>query len=489
MSEQVIITLKYIDQEKEIELFHNTQKTVLDTFQEEEILLPGLCNGARICGKCMVRFCGYAPLPTQKDRAVIDSDKLRNGYRLACAARPTKNCVIETIFHKEENIKIVSDSLIDFSEKENIREDIKSNQTMVAVDLGTTTIAMQLFDSGSGRVWETYTCLNPQRSYGIDVLSRIKAGSEGKADILRRLVEDALTAGLKQLIRYGKDHGLDSPELVVIACNTTMGHLFMGYPTETLGKSPFSAVSIEIEDVQWNGIRTIILPGISAFVGGDIVAGLYTCDRHHRCPKTWMFLDLGTNAEMTIGNEESFLCTAAAAGSAFEGNDSKNSRATDKINMISQLLRSGIVDETGLLQEPYFETGISKDHIFITQEDIRNIQMAKAAIRAGIFFLTKNFGVAKYEDIHKIYIAGGFGFYLDKDAAAQIGLIPQELIERIEVVGNTSLTGARLFGQSFKKDVKEIIHLQKIVKRSNAFNLAEQKEFEKIYINYMNFSI
>ena len=497
MSEQVIIKLKNIDQEKEINLFHNTRKTVLDTLQEKEFLLPGLCNGAGLCGKCVVRFCGYAPLPTQKDRAVIDSDQLRKGYRLACTARPTKDCAVETAFHTDDYIDIISDSLIDFTKQGNYAENADSVHTMVPVDLGTTAIAMQLFDSASGKVWDTYTCMNPQRGFGIDVLSRIKAANEGKANLLRRMIHEALTAGLEHLMGFGKEHELKEPDLIVIACNTTMAHLFMGYSTENLGKSPFSPVSIETEDMEWNGVRTIILPGISAFVGGDIVAGLYTCDLYHRniekkgivSPRTWMFLDLGTNAEMTIGNEEGFMCTAAAAGSAFEGNDSKNIKGTEKISLISHLLKSGIINETGLLQEPFFETGISKDHIFITQEDIRNIQMAKAAIRAGIYFLRENFGVSKYESIDRLYIAGGFGFYLDKDAAVQIGLIPQELRERIEVVGNTSLIGARLFGQFFMKNENEIMNVKEIVKSSKTYNLAEQKDFEKNYINNIKFSI
>ena len=115
--------------------------------------------------------------------------------------------------------------------------------------------------------------------------------------------------------------------------------------------------------------------------------------------------------------------------------------------------------------------------------------MAKAAIRAGIYFLRENFGVSKYESIDRLYIAGGFGFYLDKDAAVQIGLIPQELRERIEVVGNTSLIGARLFGQFFMKNENEIMNVKEIVKSSKTYNLAEQKDFEKNYINNIKFSI
>lgn len=484
-----------INNEKEIVLFHHPNHTLLETLRENEVHLPGLCNAAGLCGRCMVKYCGYAPLPTQKERLVIGVDQLREGCRLACVSRPVKDCMIETVFGKEENINIVSAGIMDFTEDINVIDG--SKHTLAAVDLGTTTIAMQLLDADSGRVWDTYTCLNPQRSYGMDVLTRIKASNEGNAAILKKLVTDALTEGLKQLIQFCANHKLETPELVVIACNTTMGHLFMGYQTEALGRSPFSPVYIGIEDFQWNQMRTILLPGISAFVGGDIIAGLYACDKYHEnrkkkgmpSPETWMFLDLGTNAEMVIGNKEEFLCTAAAAGSAFEGNGLKNAKGTEKISALSRLLKNGIVNETGLLQEPYFEKGIVIDEIHITQEDIRDIQMAKAAIRAGIFFLTKNFGVSEYENINTLYIAGGFGFHLDKDAAVKIGLIPEKLQDKIEVVGNTALTGAGLFGRFFIKNNKEKEAVDKIVKKSMSFNLAEQKEFEKKYIEYMNFSL
>lgn len=628
MSERIRITIRSEENNAQYELLHDTGKTLLETMREGTVLLPSLCSGLGKCGKCMVRFCSYAPFPTQTDRSMIAPDKLREGYRLACTARPRRECVVEADFVKEKaeeegRLQVVTEYYAadgrswgekKFEEVQMIRENDRgmhlvkesadgmhvekrteemqverraeeiqearrgeeiqearraeeiqeekrteemqqkgknfdSGRTLAAADIGTTTIAMQLIEIGSGCIRDTFTSLNPQRSYGMDVISRIKASNEGRGETLRKLVRDVLSSGLEQLRQSARKQGMQEPELLCIACNTAMGHIFMGYSTETLGKSPFLPVDIKTTVIRWGGIDVIMMPGISAFVGGDIAAGLYACGLcrpvfekdletdGRKEEAAWLFMDLGTNAEMVMGTghlvgaghpvgtghlagtghlvETGHLAgtgypmgagylvetgyrvaaTAAAAGPAFEGRGKDGTVGSKRICAIADLLERGIADETGLLKEPYFETGIEVElekengRVYVTQEDIRDIQMAKAAVRAGIHFLMEQLGIKDCSRIEKVYIAGGMGFYLDKKAAVRIGLLPAELAEKMEVVGNTALAGAGLFGRisAVKGWQKYGMELENYANHVEAFHMAELTEFEEVYIGYMNF--
>ena len=499
---------------KETVLLHDVGKTLLYTLREGGIKLPSLCGSIGKCGRCQVKFRGQAPLPSQADRALIAPDKLREGYRLACMARPRKNCTVETAFAQEAEIHVVVGS----SERNLWKRDRCGNpcekkdaagmDIAVAVDIGTTTIAMQLIQMESGHVLDTYTCMNPQRSYGEDVVSRIRAGAGGEGERLQHLVREALATGLGRMLeRNGQnrndreekaeDGNPGKPKLMVISANTVMGHLFMGYPVESLGRSPFLPVNTKTVSLNFLGIPTVLIPGISAFVGGDIVSGLYACGLYPAMAatgmpmeKAWLFLDLGTNAEMVIGKGNRIACTAAAAGPAFEGRGKQGKAGSKQIEAIAFLLEKGIADREGLLKEPYFETGIEvelddkKEKIQIFQQDIRDIQMAKAAVRAGIYFLMKKLGI-KDDEIERVYVAGGFGFYLKKKAAVEIGLIPAGLGEKMETVGNTSLAGAKMIGMKSLMGV--CFELEALPQDAEAFQLADEPLFEEKYIEYINF--
>ncbi len=534
MSERIKLTVIEGNGGKKTELFHDKKRTLLHTLREGGVNLPSLCSGIGKCGRCQVRFCGYAPLPTQTDRAVIAPDNLRAGYRLSCMARPEKDCLVETAFEKEQKIDVIvyhknetmfiqgdtpkkeeeetADIDADIDTDTDIDTDWKNREKQsgrmwenaaviaAAVDIGTTTIAMQMIEAKTGRILDTYTCLNPQRSYGTDVISRIQAGTAGDGEILQQLVREALLSGIGKMADRIGNGSRQSLKYIIISANTTMGHLLMGYPVETLGKSPF--MPIEIKTVKTGCLEplAILLPGISAFVGGDIVSGLYACGLlQQEGSGIWLFLDLGTNAEMVMGNGNRLVCTAAAAGSAFEGRGGCGATGAERIAAIARLLEKGIVDGTGLLQEPYFETGIEVEtgrggKIRILKEDVRDIQMAKAAVRAGIHFLLEHLKVEGYEEIEKVYIAGGFGFYLDKMAAAKIGLIPFELTDKIELVGNTSLAGARLAARELLKDdtgadAGLMSWLENAAGKAEVFQLAEEASFERVYVDYMGFEV
>lgn len=516
MSEQITVTVKKGNrdcQEDPLRLEVPKGTVLLDVLREGNIALPSLCGMRGKCGRCLVHFTKGAPLPTQVERGLLAPDRLRQGYRLACVAKPVADCVLETAFAEEEKRPVLVRT---FQEG---RERAAGSRTVIAADIGTTTIAMQLLDADNGYLWDTFTCLNPQRSYGADVISRIHAGCEGKAEEMKNAVRDVLTQGIRQFEICTQKNELCKPEKAVIAANTTMGHLFMGYSVEGLGKSPFTPVTLEKAEDTLCGIKMILLPGISAFIGGDIVSGLYACGLAEPCGVEaqelsgqgthcqelpfpgenkngiWLLADLGTNAEMVIGSRGKIIATAAAAGPAFEsaacaGNSlgktaGKTGSGSERIQALSLLLEQGKVDETGLLQEPYFETGITVNGCFMTQKDIRDIQMAKAAVRTGIHFLKEKAGLDSYDEIERVYLAGGLGFYLDRGAAVRTGLLPESLENKIVAAGNTSLAGAGRYARRMAE--KENRKIEELLSRTEVFNLAEQPEFEKEYIRFMDF--
>lgn len=397
------------------------------------------------------------------------------------------------------------------------------NALMVATDIGTTTIVMQLRRMGTGEVVDSFRCVNPQRKYGLDVLSRIQAAEEipGAGAEMHRELCRVLEQGIRQFrnIEAGKiqdnstqDSGMHDNRIqgMVIAANTTMVHLLMGYPVDTLGKEPFASEHLGEIETKIAGVNTIIMPGISAFVGADILAGLYAfgANSQEAEQENFLFLDLGTNGEIVLGTrgeqgKESgsrkkmkFLATATAAGPAFEGRLDANVWGADAVGFLAKLCEMGLVDETGLLADEYFEKGVSIGSTIMTQEDIRSIQLAKAAVHAGIRILCeKNTGKEStnelFKQIDKVYLAGGFGYFLNPEDAVKIGLIPRELETKCIAVGNAALEGAFCYGRERLCENPEIVRTVRnlvaaIPENTEVCNLAKEPKFEKIYIDSIN---
>lgn len=433
----------------------------------------------------------------------------------------------------------------------------KKNIYAIAIDLGTTTLAFSIVDILSKKILHTVTMLNSQRKYGADVLSRIQASVDGKQEELREAIQKDLSEGIDKLLKgyrtiivadgLSEQQSMDIDH-VVIAGNTTMIHLLMGYDCSTLGVYPFAPVNTEFilgtaeEIIGYKQpraeIKTTILPSISAFIGGDIVAGLYALDFAAN-KEISLFVDLGTNGEIALGNCDRILATSVAAGPAFEGgniscgtgsvagaicaveinlndrNSHNNNSESEKkvltiqmetihnappcgicgtgvIENVAELLNCGLIDETGLLADEYFDngfplTGISIDNtgeqtdesnpIIFTQQDIRQFQLAKAAVRTGIEILTKEYGITT-EEIAKVYIAGGFGYHLNVAKAASIGLIPPELADKATSVGNTSLAGA----VKYLNDMNASDTIQRIKNASEDIILANDTDFQELYL-------
>lgn len=348
---------------------------------------------------------------------------------------------------------------------------------LVVVDLGTTTVGMYLVNALTGEQMGVFVALNPQKLHGDDVISRITAANGSAKEELRTLILETIESGVKKL---AKDR---IPSRIVISGNTVMGYLLMGYDTSELGVYPFKVEHTGVITTQIADIPTVLMPGISAFVGGDIVSGLYTLDFHIK-EKVSLLVDLGTNAEMVIGNAKRRIATSAPAGPAFE----QKVYATQLIQAVATLLKEGKMDETGCLKEEYFEMGCIVGRMLVKQEDIRSLQMAKAAVNTGIKLLTEAFGVLP-EQIDKLYLAGGLGFYLDLEAAFTIGLFPKELQGKTEVVGNTSLEGAYRYALAERENPVQLEKDMKMLTlETEEFSMASHESFEETYIKAMNFT-
>lgn len=353
---------------------------------------------------------------------------------------------------------------------------------IAAVDIGTTTIAMQLRNAGTGEVLDSYTEVNPQRRFGLDVLSRITQVNEyQKKEEMKQAVEEVLRNGIRQF-----EEKCPRIDLFVAAANTTMVHLALGLDVSRLGEAPFVAETLEEIHTSFENIDTIILPGCDAFVGGDIVSGMYACDMDETEEMT-LFLDLGTNGEMALGNRQKIIATATAAAPAFEGGAATGVWGADMVAITAKLLETGMMDETGLLREPYFEEGVQVAGMTVTQEHIRNIQMAKGAVYAGIEILCRQYGLADYSRIDRVLLAGGFGYYLDEKAAVRIGLVPKELEGKIYAVGNSALEGAFMYGKSLCRGMGKEKGLQRLKELTHVINLAKQPEFQSLYLLALNF--
>lgn len=511
MSESIKITVIVEDENKsrkEVNVTHDINMTLMSTLLKRGLISGNFCGGRGVCQRCRVQFMGAAPVPSVMERKAFSPEELRKGYRLACLAKPHDDCVVRLDIIKDREIDIVTDTpkraVADkLTEAVNESYALTSvGQCLIAVDLGTTTIAMQLMEMESGRVIDTYLAMNPQRTYGADVLSRIKAANDGYAEVMKDSVWKVIYDGVSKFRQIKVKEQPISISCMCIAGNTTMEHLLMGLSTEGLGKSPFTPVELGLQKctISEYELPVYITPAIGAFVGGDIVAGLYHCDLlraklteaskvtedskvtevsvlpESKSDGAFLFIDLGTNGEMAIVDEERIIVTATAAGPAFEGGAGETVIGSDMIKFTASLLEQGIIDETGLL--------IKEEAAQLKQNDIRALQMAKAAVRAGVDILCKKICDSK---VTRVYLAGGFGYYLNIDSAVAIGLLPESLRDCTTSVGNTSLAGAFDMGKDLWSGRLKEDALHRELKQIESINLAREEDFESLYISYLNF--
>ena len=509
------------------------QKNLLEMLQEKNEYISAPCNGNGICGKCIVRYKSGATEPTKQDREFLSEKQLEQGYRLACQSYPTEEYKVE-IPELEETIEVLSQWENQRTEEilkntaEGTAEKTENALYGICIDIGTTTLAALLVNLETEADCQTAVSVNHQRAYGSDVLSRISASNSGKKWEIQRCIRQDLQKLIRELLQKEKITE-QQIQRIVIAGNTTMCHLLRGFSCETLGVAPFLPVDLswmEGSAADFLGMKeldtkVVILPGISAFVGADIMAGIAKMNMH-RSEGYHLLLDIGTNGEMVLGNCRHMYVTSTSAGPAFEGGniscgmasipgvishvfmeetgkagfqvigetDGENKKqqaigicGTGMIDLVYELREHQMIDEHGTYSDLYFDTGYElAEKVKFTQNDIRELQMAKAAIRAGVDILVKKAGIT-FDEVDNCYLAGGFGTKIDIKKAAGIGLIPKELEMKTIPAGNTVLAGTKevLLSRISKEE------LEKIQTMADVINLAEENDFEELYLSYMDF--
>ena len=417
----------------------------------------------------------------------------------------------------------------------------------VAIDIGTTTVAVYLINMSDGSIVDIASILNPQKFFGADVISRIKYISENEDGLweLQTRIIDAINSLISKLIESNNiTH--DSIYSASIVGNTTMMHIYQALNPVKIAVSPFIPVftgllRMNTEDSGLNINKNAVvinLPSVAAYVGADVLAGIYSTDISNN-NKPIILVDIGTNGEMALGSSQKTYACSTAAGPAFEGANIRFGMggvdgAIDKfeinpykfstisntkalgicgsgiISAVSELLSVGVIEDTGRMifddeatddmhsdikdritefdGEAAFliadaAKGESDENIYITQKDVREVQNAKAAICAGINVLLFEAGVDP-ADVEKVILAGGFGSYIDKDSALNIGLIPKVFKGKIETGGNTAGGGA-------VKTLKLASSLQEVIKLKENISyieLSSNKRFTDEYIEAMMFS-
>jgi uncharacterized 2Fe-2S/4Fe-4S cluster protein (DUF4445 family) len=429
------------------------------------------CGGHGKCGKCKVFARGELSEVTDTEKKHLTAAELASGVRLACLTYALGDCEIETLTERTD-AQIVTDGAL---------PQIELNPTFaqygVAIDIGTTTLAARLYDTKGTPLAET-SCLNPQQEWGADVISRIEAALDGKAKDLAGAIRKALDAILSELAQKA---GIPSQEIdgVVITGNTVMLSLLTEESVEPFSHAPFDAKRLFGETLTAKKLELTSLkpdvsvylpPCISAFVGADTTCAILATELTRKTEPA-MLADIGTNGEMALWSNGKLTVCSTAAGPAFEGvGISMGMRgavgAIDKVTVkdgvlqahvigdvapkgicgsglvdaVACMLDAEILDESGFLEDEPFTV---QAPVILTQKDIRMLQLAKSAICAGLLTLIQNEKLQP-SDIQTLYIAGGFGNYLNMQSAARIGLLPNDLATCSQAVGNAALAGAAM---------------------------------------------
>lgn len=454
--------------EKSFELNIDRGESLLDGLRRCGVAMSAPCGGKGKCGKCLVN--------------IVEGGESHSA--LACSFIVDGD--IEVFVPELSGGSICVESLSDAKAFDANRQGLAA-----AADIGTTTVALKLFDLANGVELGAESAWNAQAPYGADVISRcqyVMEHEDGLA-ILRDSIRTQIFNMAQILIeRSGRSEELSE---LYIAGNTVMEHIFMGLSPAGLAVAPFKAESLftGCTGEVVNGVETFAAPCAAAYVGGDIMAGLLLTGLWEQEGNS-LFLDIGTNGEMALGGKDGFVCCAVASGPAFEGagiscgmastdgaifdvcwdgaepeiqvignGKAKGLCGSGLIKLLALLLEKEIVDESGWLMPPEeapegYDKWLSeddngngcfnlKDGVYLSAADVRQLQLAKAAVAAGIEVLLDEAGLKK-EEIDRVYLAGGFGSHLDPVAAAKIGMLPEVLADKTVAVGNSALAGATM---------------------------------------------
>lgn len=510
--------------------------SLLQILRNQQIHIESSCNGNGTCGKCKVKILnGYLESLTETEKKLLKSKEIEAGIRLACLIIPRENLEIE-LPNQEEICEVLSSGYM--PEFEHCPY---GNGYGICVDIGTTTVVCELVDKRNGQQLAQSTMINPQKKYGLDVLTRIAYEYEYQQQGIQEL-QSAIIKGINECIQelcQRANIKCTSIEEVVVAANCTMLHMLLGIDARSIGKAPYEPQFLEAQERNAkelgisvkNSARVYCIPSVSAFIGADIVAGTYVCELEKQ-DKNVLFIDIGTNGEIILSNGGHLLCCSCAAGPALEGmNISCGMRAAQGaiedilitkgslelktidnqppvgicgsgvLAAVRELLRVGLIRKEGAFikkekmpKEDYRQAWVRENgkkrefvlqnypEIIITQSDVRQVQLAKGAILSGFKALLKRANI-DIKHLDKIMIAGQFGAYLSVDSLIGVGILPMEVKDKIIYVGNTSKTGAymALMSESIKRD------MERLAKEITYMELAQTSDYEKLFAESLMF--
>ena len=466
-------------------------ETLLQLLRTNGFAIQAPCGGQGTCGKC---------------RVSIDGQVTK-----ACSVKIDRPMTV--ILPEPQRMTIAQPPKTETSV-------VSGSEGFAAFDIGTTTVVCSLLDGASGQRLAVSACPNPQSPYGADVVTRIRAALNGNMANLTSAIRICMTSLLDECCR---DAGTDPKGIsrVCVVGNPAMQQLFLGIPPENLVQIPFHPVLTQAQSLPCsdylpncpNG-ALLVVPDISAYVGADTVAGIFATSMADSEAYD-LLVDIGTNGEMVLGNRDRMMVCATAAGPALEGANirfgtSACEGAIDHlwlengeiqfstiggasptgicgsglIDALAVFLEQGKINSRGRIQPGKELEGQRilpiTDRIYLTQEDVRQVQLAKGAICAGIHLLLEQMGLS-FQDIRNCYLAGGFGTYLHAENACRIGLLPPELRDKIRPVGNSAIAGAEMM----VKDPELYRNSEKIAQSADVLDLASLPAFPKAYASAM----
>ena len=465
------------------------------------------CGGRGRCKGCKIKVLSGSLRISEEEKARLSPAELSDGWRLACCGSAHNDLRIDLA--QWEATILTDDTVFEFTPQDGLG---------IAIDLGTTTIVAQLLDLRSGHVLAVRTALNNQAQHGADIMSRVEfaVASNGQPQ-LQKLIREQIAKIICELLSADSQSAADLKHVALVG-NTVMHHLFCGMSVEPLAHYPFEPKDDGLHvftagELGWNlagnpGVR--FLPCLGGFVGSDILAGVLAT-KLHESENLVALVDLGTNGEIVVGNREQMLCASTAAGPAFEGariwmGMRAATGAISEVRVENGGLRchvlgngpprgicgSGLVDAVASALElgwvkPNGRLNDGNDFtlagaVKISQTDIRELQLAKGAIAAGLGLLLRQWGATK-ADLTRVYLAGAFGNYINHASARRIGLLDLPP-EKVQPAGNTALLGAKLALFSLQTGEAQYREFREKIRH---VSLHEDPQFHETYVEQMAF--
>jgi len=462
------------------------------------------CGGRGKCLKCRVRAEGSLSAVTEEELATFTEEQLAQGWRLACLTTATGDVTMYAEAPKKQLILTASDL-------PELPLDPLGKDHGISVDIGTTTLAAYLYNLADGTLLGTASMANPQRAFGADVISRL---GKAKEQNMGREEAVAIRQGLNKLLaRLLNNHKVAAEQIdsVVLTGNTAMLYLLTEQPVDSIISVPFIQdrwygeylTAAELELALPAQVPVYLSRCISAYVGGDITSSAMTAELFRRPADapTCLLMDIGTNGEMILFHHGKMVCCSTAAGPTFEGAglhmgmnagdgaiskvkledgqirfstigdaEAKGICGSGIIDAVAALLDAEILDETGRMddEDPNWESCMTEyddrpafrfpgTQVLVTQKDIREVQLAKSAICAGVLSMLHVMGCTT-DDVEEVFIAGGFGNYMDARSAERIGLLPEGFAAKVKPIGNAAGAGASmvLLSETMRKISEEM---------------------------------